>query len=233
MSSAKRPQDFESQWQDKLSRAVEARTGREVSGRVLEGGAGLSDGSSPRQRVVWTCQALTRLAENADLETRQEILSDCHCSYPVEDLQDIKAAYQESGEIETALALLQARFEHFLRETLELEEELVETIIQRGWGLAGHRQGNTIIATKIPKSGYLREYFNEEDPLQKRRYYCHCPRVRDEVGSQPGLPGEYCYCGAGFYKGIWEEILGQPVQVEVLESVLQGDQVCKIAIHLP
>jgi len=43
----------------------------------------------------------------------------------------------------------------------------------------------------------------------------------------------YCYCGAGFYKGIWEEILQEPVEVEVLESVLKANEVCKIAIHLP
>jgi len=43
----------------------------------------------------------------------------------------------------------------------------------------------------------------------------------------------YCYCGAGFYKGIWEEILQRPVEVEVLESVLSGGEVCKIVIHLP
>jgi predicted hydrocarbon binding protein len=49
---------------------------------------------------------------------------------------------------------------------------------------------------------------------------------------QPLSP-TYCYCGAGFYKGIWEEITQQNVEVELLESVLQGDDVCKIAIHLP
>jgi hypothetical protein len=95
------------------------------------------------------------------------------------------------------------------------------------------RDGNTIIATKIPKSGYLKEYFQEDDPEKRRRLYCHCPRVRDVIGEEPSLPNEYCYCGAGFYQGIWEEILGQPVELEVLESVMQGDDVCKIAIHLP
>jgi len=121
----------------------------------------------------------------------------------------------------------------FLREVLELEEELVETIVEKGWGLAGRRKGKTITATKIPKSGYLREYFNETDPEKKRKLYCHCPRVRDEVGSEPILPIEYCYCGAGFYKGIWEEILGEQVEVEMLESVMKGDEVCTIAVHLP
>ena len=47
------------------------------------------------------------------------------------------------------------------------------------------------------------------------------------------IPVIYCYCGAGFYTGIWEEILQKPVKVEVLESVLKGDDVCTFAIYLP
>jgi predicted hydrocarbon binding protein len=43
----------------------------------------------------------------------------------------------------------------------------------------------------------------------------------------------YCYCGAGYYQAIWQEILQRPVEVEVRQSVLQGDDVCTIAIHLP
>jgi predicted hydrocarbon binding protein len=57
--------------------------------------------------------------------------------------------------------------------------------------------------------------------------------VRDALKLGATISATYCYCGAGFYKGIWEEILQEPVEVEVLESVLKGDQVCTIAIHLP
>ena len=233
MSEKERPNDFETQWQGKLSRAVEDLSGPELRERVMAGGETLQDPSTGREKLLWTCQALGVLAESADERARQEILTRCHCSYPLEDLQDVKALYQETGNLDQILDALQAKFEVFLRETLQLEGELIEIIVQRGWGLAGIRQGNTIIATKIPKSGYLREYFKEEDPLEKRRLYCHCPRVRDEVGSDPVLPGEYCYCGAGFYQGIWKEILGKPVRVEVLESVMHGGEVCRIAVHLP
>jgi len=225
--------DFESQWQDKLARAVETLAGRETREGVMPGGAELSDGSPAREKLAWTCQALERLAQSADLETRQEILTQCACQYPPEDLEDVHQVYQQNRDLDQVMALLQARFESFLREGLDLEEDLIEQITSWGWGLAGVREGNTITATKIPKSGYLREYFQEEDPLKKRQLYCHCPRVRDMVGSQPGLPEEYCCCGAGFYRGIWEEILGEPVQVEVLKSVMGGDQVCQIAVHLP
>jgi predicted hydrocarbon binding protein len=45
------------------------------------------------------------------------------------------------------------------------------------------------------------------------------------------VPRLYCYCGAGFYQDIWETVLGRPVEVEVLETVLEGGEVCRIAIH--
>jgi predicted hydrocarbon binding protein len=57
--------------------------------------------------------------------------------------------------------------------------------------------------------------------------------VRDALSTSETISPTYCYCGAGFYKGIWEEILQEPVAVEVLESVVQGDEVCKIAVYLP
>ncbi len=224
--------DFEYQWQDKLSLAVAERVGDDARDIVLAGGPEISDASTPQERLKWTFQVLECLEACADLETRQEILTQCACQYPLDDLLQVKMTYRVNRDIDQVLDLLQGIFEYFLH-NLELEEELIQTILDQGWGLAGRREGNTIIATKIPKSGYLREYFQEEDPIEKRRLYCHCPRVRDEVGSDPTLPMEYCYCGAGFYKGIWEEILGQPVKVEMLESVMGGDEVCTIAIHLP
>lgn len=100
-------------------------------------------------------------------------------------------------------------------------------------GLAGVKKGDTIIATKIPKSGYLAEYMKETDPKKKRQLYCHCPRVRDVLKIKETISPTYCYCGAGFYKGIWEKILQKPVEVELLKSVLKGDDVCRIAVYLP
>ena len=225
--------DFETSWQNKFSREIENKLGEGASEGILEGGKALHDDSPTAEKITWTCRALDRLAGITDEKTRQDILIECACQYPIEELQDVKAAYQESRDVDLAISLLQAKFEFFLRETMELEEELVHVILAKGWGVAGVRQGNTIISTKIPKSGYLRQYFNEDDPLEMRRYYCHCPRVRDGINNQPILPLTYCFCGAGFYKGIWEEILGEPVEVEMLESVIQGDEACKIAIHLP
>lgn len=116
---------------------------------------------------------------------------------------------------------------------LQIADEMFSEIVRKGWGSAGVKNGNNIIATKIPKSGHLIEYVKEIDPEIKRQYYCHCPRVREAVKTSERISPTYCYCGAGFCKGIWEEILQEPVEVEVLESVLAGGEVCRIAIHLP
>jgi len=160
-------------------------------------------------------------------------MTGCACQYPKSDLQEIREQYQATKDINLVHQMLQDQFESFLRDTLELSEELIEEIVSRGWGSAGIRRGDTIIATKIPKSGYLVEYMKETDPEKKRRYYCHCPRVREIIKTSGTISVTYCYCGAGFYKGIWEEILQKSVEVEVLESVLKGDEVCKIAVYLP
>ncbi len=160
-------------------------------------------------------------------------MTGCACQYPKSDLQAMRKAYEDTKDAGVAHQMLQEQFESFLRNTLELSEELVEEMVSKGWGVAGNKQGSTVIATKIPKSGFLVEYMKETDPEKKRQYYCHCPRVRDVLETMETISPTYCYCGAGFYKGIWEEILQEPVDVEVLASVLAGDDVCTIAVYLP
>ena len=225
--------DFERQWLAKFSNCLEQVAGDEIRAQVTQGSEGLSMESSRQEIIAWSRTALQRLDDLTDDTQRHDIMTGCACQYPKEDLQEVRAVYQSTGDLDQAHRLLQERFENFLVETLKLEQALIDEIVGRGWGLAGIRQGNTIIATKIPKSGNLVAYMQETDPQKKRQLYCHCPRIRDALKTGTTIPATYCYCGAGFYKGIWEEILQQPVEVALLESVLKGDRVCKVAIHLP
>jgi hypothetical protein len=201
----------------------------------MEGSEGLS-ADSPRQEVIaWTREAMRRLGSVVGEEERKAIMTGCACQYPRSGLQDVRKVYEATGDLDVAHGMLQERFESFLVDSLGLGDEHIEEIVERGWGLAGVREGDAIVATKIPKSGNVVEYMEEVDPERRRQLYCHCPRIRDVLKTADpewsGTTAEtYCYCGAGFYKGIWEEILQAPVDVEVLESVLKGDDVCKIAI---
>lgn len=224
--------DFERVWLAKLSTCLDEAAGEETRRQVMAGSDALSAESSGDQVIAWTRDAMERLGVLVDESIARQVLTGCACQYPKQGLQAARQAYEETGDLSLVHGMLQAQFEAFLRDSLQLPEEYVELVVSRGWGLAGILEGGRILATKIPKSGYLLDYLQEPDPERRRQYYCHCPRVREILKTHDGLPVSYCYCGAGFYKGIWEEILQQPVEVEVLESVLAGGEVCTIAITL-
>jgi hypothetical protein len=226
-------QDFERAWLAKFSTSLDAIAGEEIRNAVMLGSENLSSRSSPREIIAWSKGAMERLDSLVGEQDRKAVMAACACQYPKSDLQPIRERYEATRDVDLAHRMLQEQFESFLRNSLGLSDELIADIVQRGWGAAGVKQGHTIIATKIPKSGYLVQYMQEPDPQKKRQYYCHRPRIRDVLENSGTISPTYCYCGAGFYKGIWEEILQKPVEVEVLETILKGDGVCKIAIHLP
>jgi len=225
--------DFESYWLKKFARCLDETAGPDTRQQVMAGSESLSDQTDRSEVIAWSKAAMERLASLVDEEQARTIMTGCACQYGKENLQPMRQVYAETGDLERVHRMLQEKFEGFLADTLQLGEPLIREIVSRGWGLAGILDGDTIRATKIPKSGFLVEYMNETDPDKKRQVYCHCPRIRDVLETAETLPAVYCYCGAGYYQGIWQEILQQPVEVEVLESVLQGDEVCTIAVHLP
>lgn len=225
--------DCDRAWMEKFRTYLDETVGEEIREVVIRGGENLSAESSRLEVIEWTQQAMERMDSLVDERTSCSILSACACHYPKANLQEIKAVYAATKDIDRVHAMFQDQFESFLRNTIGVSEEMLAEIVDRGFGAAGIKQGNTIISTKIPKSGYLIEYMNETDPEIRRQIYCHCPRVREAVKDNLMISTNYCCCGAGFYKGIWEEILQRPVEVEVLESVLSGGEVCKIIIYLP
>jgi predicted hydrocarbon binding protein len=224
---------FEKSWESKFSNSLDKIAGEKIRKRVLEGSEKLTSTSSQKEIIRWTMKAMERLDALVDEKRRREIMAGCACRYPESDLQDIRKTYEQTGEIDLTHGMLQKKSLAFLKNSLRLSDELIEEIVNRGWGSAGIRKGDTIIATKIPKSDHLVEYMKEKDRKRKRALYCHCPRIRDSIRSKTKISPTYCYCGAGFYKGIWEYLLRRSVRVEVLESLLLGGDVCRIKIHLP
>jgi len=225
--------DFERAWLAKFSRCLDEVAGDQIRRQVMEGSEALSTESSSQEIIGWTKNAMERFESLVDEDERKQIMTGCACPYPKSALREVKKAYQTTRDIGLVHRMLQQQFESFLTDTLGLGDELKEEIVKWGWGLAGIKKEHTIIATKIPKSSNLVAYMQETDREKKRQEYCHCPRVRAALNTSDTIPTTYCYCGAGYYRGIWEEILQQAVTVEVLESVLKGDEVCRIAIHLP
>jgi hypothetical protein len=116
--------------------------------------------------------------------------------------------------------------------TQEITEEVLEYVKTDPHIESGVREGDKIIIKKIPHMA--KEYLAEEDAQQKRYYYCHCPWVKEALrGSDKPVSPVFCNCSAGFYRAYWEIVFDQPVRVDVLESLLKGDPICKFAVHIP
>ena len=116
--------------------------------------------------------------------------------------------------------------------TQVITDEVIDFVRNTPLIAQGVREGNTLFEVKIP---YMtKEYLAETDDRMKRYYYCHCPWVRESIRSgEISVPPMFCLCSAGFVKKPWEVIFDQPLEAEAVETVLQGDKWCKIAIQLP
>ncbi len=88
-----------------------------------------------------------------------------------------------------------------------------------------------VTITKIPYAPD--RWIKETDPILKRHYACHCPFVRSAILSGTEVSPLWCYCSGGFTKLLFDHIFGQELEVEMLCSVLAGDQECRFRVKLP
>jgi hypothetical protein len=215
--------DFEIQWLKKLATGLKSIAREELFADVFVKRKEMS-------ALEWTKYLMNELKEELKQEEIADVMTACACLYPNENLNYLRNEYARNGDLKAVHAMLQKQFEVFIKEYKKLEDQEVDFLLKNGWGMAGILEDDRIVATKIPKQYH--EYFSTEDKREKAFYYCHCPRVREALRvSEKPLDMNYCYCGAGFYKSIWEYILQKSVRVEVLKSVMNDDEVCSIAIY--
>ena len=58
---------------------------------------------------------------------------------------------------------------------------------------------------------------------------CLCPVAKD---IPEGLSATYCYCSLGWMKETFEAVMGKPVEVKLIESIVRGAETCEFAITL-
>lgn len=75
------------------------------------------------------------------------------------------------------------------------------------------REGNTVTVT-VP-SCHPVAYLTLSDQREMRSQYCHCGWIKED---KEGIPLTFCYCGAGYYKPLWEGVLGARLRVTILIS---------------
>jgi hypothetical protein len=215
--------------------------GEEVRDELFQGIDLPPLGTPNAQKVRITQAVMPRLVQMVDDETCHQILGDSLRYLEDKWFFDQRQTYLECESLDEFLArnehdflamLEQLKDEGTLFFTQEITDDVLDYVRSHPEIERGVREGKILYEVKIPHM--TKEYLAETDEQMKRYYYCHCPWVKEALrAGDAGIPPIFCDCSAGFHKKRWEVILDQPLQAEIVESVLQGDLWCKIAIHLP
>jgi hypothetical protein len=203
-------------WTGRLERNVERVLGRAARQEIMAGCQALTIESTPDERFEWVKGAMERLDRLATEPQKYDAVSSCAHVFPPSQIAKLRAVYVEAlAQVDDPLLAVDAVLDFMATDP--------------GWGERPRREGRVLYAAKAPRDP--QGYENARDEMEKRKAYCFCPLVRDDLDG--GMPRTFCYCGAGWYRQQWETTLGRPVQIEIVQSVLRGDEVCQFAIHLP
>lgn len=203
-------------WSALLEKNLMRVLGPEAQAAVMQGAAQIGLCASIKQRFTWVQGVIERLDEMADRDQRYEILSRCAHKFPQEHIDRLRAAFLAARAqtddpleaVDAALAFMDA---------------------DPVWRKPPVRKGRVIYATKNPRDA--KGYAEANTEAERRRAYCFCPLIRDHLDA--GLSPSFCNCSAGWERQQWEGALGVQLRVEVVESLLRGDERCRFAIHLP
>jgi len=200
-----------------------------------------SPGAPPDEALPWTQRLLERMEDNlSEEECRAALTANAH-GIPPEAFTREQDFFQKAPDLTTYLEESHNRAVSTLQEHADSGKVWFEQIISRPVVdfvasnreiLGGVLEGDRIYWTKIPYDTVA--WLDEKDRSKKRYYACHCPMAR-EVLLQDGesIPGKWCNCTAGFVQQRFNALFGERVQVDLLESVLAGDDRCRFAIHVP
>jgi hypothetical protein len=224
----------------RLIKEVEKEVGKKKSDVILKGFKLPPIGTSPKRMPRATKSFMDRLESNLDRKTcRKILLTGVHAGPPEYYLEERKML-RESKNVDEYLrkrrhVLIKQLSEHMKNDTLfftqRIDKKSLDFVRSNPEVAGGVRKGNRIFQTKIPYM--MIEYLAEKDDTMKRYYYCHCPLARESILSGLEISHDFCYCSAGYEKRPYDVAFGEPVEAEVLQSVLWGDPVCRFAMRIP
>lgn len=183
---------------------------------------------------------LAKLRDFLQEDICRKALAGNHHRISDEHFKEHQKYFAESGDIDDFLVwrhkrLIEELQEHSDSGQLWYEQhiipEVVEYVRNNPEIESGVRVDNRIYITKIPYNPDA--YLKEKDPVRKSYLACHCPFVRTALLDGTKVSSLWCYCTGGYEKQPFDLIYGQTLDVEVLESLLDGASRCRFAITLP
>ena len=198
-------------------------------------------GMPDSEKMKVTREVVGKMEKTLDPSDCKKILADVAHGLPRDFRKGEREKYLKAGSIDeylrqkraAAIAELEKhRDEGTLFYNQYISDEVVKFVKSRPDVLSGERRGNTIYHTKIPYM--VQEFLEEKDERMKRYYACHCAWARESIlDDDVDVSADFCHCSGGFTKMPWEAALDQPLEYDMVKSVLKGDVECSFVIHLP
>jgi predicted hydrocarbon binding protein len=83
------------------------------------------------------------------------------------------------------------------------------------------------VKTKWVEKAEFDRVKNEIRVTDKKRESCFCPLVNSKIISK-----DFCNCSRGWLKQTYGTIIGKPVEVEIITSILRGSDCCSFKITI-
>lgn len=203
-------------WLEALDEGTRRFAGPEAARRVMAGSEGLAEALDGRRAASWVHGAIERLdCEVADERTRACILNGCAHHYIVQSGMVIEAAFRETGK---DLRKLVAKItnEKLLGSDYWIDESGPEPLL--------------MIRRRPARP---EEYAKALTPEEKRYEACFCPLVREAIRKGERVSRTFCHCSGGWYVQEWTIVFGQPPEVRLVETMLEGKDSCLFAVVIP
>jgi hypothetical protein len=211
---------------EKLALTLEEVSGKEIAGEIMGEYEGLSSASTPTRKGKWVSGFMARMAERLDEETQVKVMRNCCCPYRKDAVEGYKKLYEQTHSIDLLLETMRENTRTMIER--RLDADLQERVQFFPFYHSPVRSGSIVSFYAFPY--HVAEYLREMDQFKRRKYACHCGWIS---ASKENYPLTYCACGTGFYKQLWEGILGEEIEIEVIQSVMHGDPNCQFDVHLP
>ena len=202
-------------WLRGLEDGVRATAGDDAAERVMAGSEGLSGALDAAKTAEWVAGAMQRLEQVIeDDATRACVLHGCSHRYLIQSAEGLWAKYELLGDFRKLVEQVNA--DGSLAGTYTIDESGPEPLL--------------IIERRPARP---QAYAEASDPKEKRYLACFCPLIREAIRRGETSSRTFCHCSGGWYVQEWEPIFGEKPRVEVLRTLLEGEESCIFAVHIP
>ncbi len=226
---------------DNIKSRASQMGGEDITNKIFDQLPIPSLGTSGTELYYYTNKIMNRMEKSLNPELYRKILAGNNHNIPKENFLKEKDFYEKAENLDTYLKDKHQRKVAELQKYCDdskiwfeqkITQEVVDYVNSNQEILSAVRKEDELYITKIPYD--LLNFLNTDELRMKYYYTCHCPFIRESfLSKQEQINANWCYCSAGFVKFPFEVIFDTELEVELLESPLMGDELCRFRIHLP